>query len=55
MHLAYQLLTEKIVRKNHPTRVTGFVVDLTGNCAEGMHMNWANYLINELETYFCKA
>jgi hypothetical protein len=30
-------------------QVTGFVVDLAGKCVEGMQMNWASYLINELE------
>jgi hypothetical protein len=29
------------------------MVDLTGKCVEGMQMNWANYLINELEKDFC--
>jgi hypothetical protein len=53
--LACQLIAENIVRKNHPTQVTGFVVDLTGKCVEGMKMNWASYLINELEKYYRKA
>jgi hypothetical protein len=26
--------------------VTGFVVDLAGKCVEGLHMNWAKYLVN---------
>ena len=46
VHLACQLITGKIVRKNKPTQVTGFVVDLTGKCIEGMHMNWVSYLPN---------
>jgi hypothetical protein len=47
--LSFQLITGKIVRKNRPTQVTGFVVDLTGKCVEGMQMNWVSYLINQLE------
>jgi hypothetical protein len=49
VRLACQLLAGKLVRKNHPTQVTGFVVDLAGKCVEGMQMNWVNYLTNELE------
>jgi hypothetical protein len=30
-------------------QVTGFVVDLSGKCVEGLQMNWASYLINQLE------
>jgi hypothetical protein len=33
----------------------GFVVDLIGKCIEGMQMNWASYLVNELDKDFCKA
>jgi hypothetical protein len=29
--------------------VTGFVVDLTGKCAEGLQLNWVKYLINQLD------
>jgi hypothetical protein len=36
-------------QKNCLTHVTRFVVDLAGKCVEGMQMNWASYLINELE------
>jgi hypothetical protein len=46
VHLAYQLIAGKIVRKNRPTQVTRFVVDVAGKCAEGLHMNWAKYLVN---------
>jgi hypothetical protein len=55
VHLAFQLIVGKVVRKNHPTQVTGFMVDLIGKCVEGMQMNWASYLVNELEKYCCKA
>jgi hypothetical protein len=47
--LACQLIAGKLVRKNHPTQVIGFIVDLAGKCVEGMQMNWVSYLINELE------
>jgi hypothetical protein len=53
--LAYQLITGKIIRKNRPTQVTGFVVDLAGKCVEGLQMNWANYLVNQLELDFYKV
>jgi hypothetical protein len=49
VHLAYQLIVGKLVRKNRPTQVTGFVVDLVGKCAEGLQMNWVKYLVNYLE------
>jgi hypothetical protein len=29
--------------------VTRFVVDLAAKCVEGLQMNWAQYLINQLE------
>jgi hypothetical protein len=47
--LACQLIMGKLVRKNRPTQVTGFVVDLAGKCAEGLQMNWVQYLVNQLE------
>jgi hypothetical protein len=31
VHLACQLIAGKLVRKNRPTQVTGFVVDLEGS------------------------
>jgi hypothetical protein len=42
VRLACQLIAGKLVRKNQPTQVTIFVVDLAGKCAEGLHMNWAS-------------
>jgi hypothetical protein len=39
VRLACQLIANKLVRKNRPTQVTGFVVDLAGKCIEGMQMN----------------
>jgi hypothetical protein len=53
--LSFQLIVGKIVRKNRPTHVTRFVVDLIGKCVEGMQMNWASYLINELEKHCHEA
>jgi hypothetical protein len=47
--LECQLITAKLVRKNQPTQVIGFVVDLAGKCTEGLQMNWAKYLVNQLE------
>jgi hypothetical protein len=44
--LACQLITDNLVRKNHPTQVIGFMVDLALKCVEGMQMNWASYLVN---------
>jgi hypothetical protein len=49
MRLSCQLITGKLIRKNRPTQVTGFVVNLAGKCVEGMQMNWESYLVNELE------
>jgi hypothetical protein len=46
VHLAYQLIKGKLVRKNRPIQVTGFVVDCTGKCVEGLQMNWAKCLVN---------
>jgi hypothetical protein len=39
--LACQLIVGKLVHKNRPTQVTGFIVDLAGKCVEGLQMNWA--------------
>jgi hypothetical protein len=47
--LTCQLIAGKLVCKNRPTQVTGFVVDLAGKCTEGLQMNWAKYLVNQLE------
>jgi hypothetical protein len=49
VHLTCHMLAGKLVCKNRPTQVTGFVVDLTGKCTEGLQMNWAKYLVNQLE------
>jgi hypothetical protein len=53
--LAFHLIARKLVRKNHPTQVIEFVVDLAGKCVEGIQMNWVSYLINELEKVCRKA
>jgi hypothetical protein len=55
VHLACQLIDDKLVRKNIPTQVTGFVVDLVGKCVEGLQMNWAKYLVNQLELDYREA
>jgi hypothetical protein len=49
VRLACQLITGKLVRNNRPTQVTGFLVDLTGKCTEGLQINWAQYLVNQQE------
>jgi hypothetical protein len=49
VHLACQLIAAKLVLKNQPTQVTGFVVDIAGKCVEGLQMNWVKYLVNQLE------
>jgi hypothetical protein len=36
VRLACQLIARKLVRKNRPTQVIGFVVDLAGKCTEGL-------------------
>jgi hypothetical protein len=43
------MIAGKLVCNNQPTQVTGFVVDLTRKCAEGIQMNWLKYLLNKLE------
>jgi hypothetical protein len=53
--LAFQLIAGKLVRKNRTTQVTRFVVDLAGKCVEGLQMNWASYLVNQLEKNYRKA
>jgi hypothetical protein len=47
--LACQLIAGKLVKKNRPMQVRGFLVDLAGKCVEPMQMNWVSYLVNELE------
>jgi hypothetical protein len=51
----FQLIASKLLRKSHPTQVTGFMVDLAEKCVEGMQMNWVSYLVNELDKYFHEA
>jgi hypothetical protein len=55
VHLACHLIDGKLIRKNHPTQVIGFVVDLIGKCVEGMQMNWVSYLVNKFEKECRKA
>jgi hypothetical protein len=55
VRLACQLITGKLVRKNRPTQVTRFVVDLAEKCVEGLQMNWVKYLVNQLESDFHEA
>jgi hypothetical protein len=49
VRLNFQLIAGKLVRKNRPTQVTGFIVDLAWKCVEDMQMNSVSYLVNELE------
>jgi hypothetical protein len=39
VHLDFQLLAGKLMRKNFPTQVTVFMVDLARKFVEGMQMN----------------
>jgi hypothetical protein len=55
VHLDHQLIIGKIVRKNRPMQVTSFIFDLAGKCIEGLQMNWASYLINQLEQHCREA
>jgi hypothetical protein len=55
VHLAFQLIVKKLVRKNKPMQVTGFVVGLARKWVEGLQMNWVKYLINQMEINFCEA
>jgi hypothetical protein len=55
MHLSCHPIAGKLIKKNRPTQVTGFVIDLAGKCIEGMQMNWARYLVNELEKDYREA
>jgi hypothetical protein len=49
------LIADKLIRKNKPTQVTGFVIDLAGKCMEGLQMNWAKYLVNQLDQDYREA
>jgi hypothetical protein len=44
--LTCQLIVGKLVRKNRPTEVIIFVVDLVGKCTKGLQMNWVKYPVN---------
>jgi hypothetical protein len=35
--------------------VTRFIIDLAGKCTNGLQMNWAQYLVNQLELDFREA
>jgi hypothetical protein len=49
VRLTYHMIAGKLVSKNQPTQVTGFIVYLTGKYVEGLQMNWVKYLVNQLE------
>jgi hypothetical protein len=49
VRLTCELIIGKLVQKNIPTQVIGFVVDLTGKCVEGIQMNWEMYLVNHID------
>jgi hypothetical protein len=53
--LACQLIAGKLVRKNQPTQVFDFLVDLAGKCTQGLHMNYVKYLVNQLEIDYREA
>jgi hypothetical protein len=55
VHLDFQLIARNIVRKNCPTQVTRFMLDIVRKCVEGMQMNWVSYLINELKKDYHEA
>jgi hypothetical protein len=55
VRLDFQLITGNLVRKNRPTQVAGFVVDLAEKFVEGLQMKWVRYLINQLEKYCHEA
>jgi hypothetical protein len=55
VRLSYQMIAGNLFRKNRPMEVTGFIVDLAGKCVKGMQMNWASYLVNELEKDYRKV
>jgi hypothetical protein len=55
VHLNFQLIVGKLVQKNKPMQVTWFVVNLTDKCVEGLQMNWAKYLVNQIDQYCHKA
>jgi hypothetical protein len=55
VRLAYQLIARNLVRKNKPTQVRGFAIDLAEKCVEGLQMNWMKYLVNQLELDCHKA
>lgn len=47
--LTCQLIARKLLHKNIPTKVSGFILELARKCIEGLQMNWARYLVNQLE------
>jgi hypothetical protein len=49
VYLTYQMIAGKLVCKNRPTQVSGFVVDLARKCLEGVQMKWSKYLVDQLE------
>jgi hypothetical protein len=53
--LVCQLIAVNLVRKNRPTQVINFVVDLAGKCAKGLQMNLVKYLVNQLELEYREA
>jgi hypothetical protein len=53
--LSFHLIIGKLFHKNRPTQVTEFVVDLAGKCIKGLQMNWAKYLVIQLDIDYRQA
>jgi hypothetical protein len=55
MRLDFHIIAGNLIRKNWPTQLTRFVVNLIGKFVKGMQMNWASHLVNELEKDYCEV
>ena len=43
-----KILCSKVLRKMRPAECTAATVELTKKCAQGVHINWSQFLLNEL-------
>ena len=52
---ATRVLENKLLHKCWPNQVPALTIDLEEKYAEGVHMNWETFLLNEFFTDFCEA
>ena len=55
MSFVIKALATKVLRKCRPNLVLAFVIATVEQCAKGVQMNWANFLLNEFLSDYIDA